>query len=116
VDTIFQELTIANASAAAVVLPAYAAALCAGHFPGNPLIPGASLARLMAALARALVGTAEPAVLVRCTFHLRVTPEDRISVSARLDQRGTSGTEVTADVRVRDRCAARARFRFGETV
>ena len=114
-DGAFRQLTVSAATAEGVVRPAHAEDLCAGHFPGDPLVPGASLARLMAAVAGELVGGAgaEPGVLIRCTFHLRVTPADDILVSARLGERTASGADVAAEVRVRGRCAARARFRFG---
>ena len=112
-DGAFQQLTVSAATAEGVVRPAHAEDLCAGHFPGDPLLPGASLARLMAAIAGELVGGAQPGVLVRCTFHLRVTPADDILVSARLGDRTACGTDVAAEVRVRGGCAARAKFRFG---
>lgn len=108
-DRAFQDLTVSGATAAGVVRPEHARRLCAGHFPDDPLLPGAALARLMAAAAQALVGTDGPGMVLRCTFYLRVTPDDEILVSARR----TAGADVAAEVRVRGRSAARATFRFG---
>lgn len=108
-DDVFDELTVSDEVAAGVVRADHAERLCAGHFPGDPLVPGASLARLMAALASRLVGGGEPRALVRCAFHARVTPAQRILVSARR----TADAEVDAEVRVAGRRAARATFRFG---
>ncbi len=47
----FAEVTVRDGVARSVVRPAHAAALCAGHFPGDPLLPGSALLGLMAELA-----------------------------------------------------------------
>lgn len=94
----------------ALVDPTQAAAWCAGHFPGDPLVPGAHLAGVMAAAAAHLVDAGCPlAEIVRCTFLARVRPGDGITVSARL----TSPTDVAVEVHTGGRCAARATIRFG---
>ncbi len=111
-----EALTIRDGTARAVVRPAHARDLCAGHFPGDPLLPGASLAELMAELAATLVGSdPEPyalAELVRCTFLTRIRPDQEIVVLARR-RGGPDPTTVDAEVHTRGACAARAVLRFG---
>lgn len=103
----FAEVEVADGVARGRVRPAYARALCAGHFPGDPLLPGAYLAALMSALASRLCD-APLRELVRCAFHKRVRPDDEIVVTARI-----AGAAVEAAVQVGGACAARAVLRFG---
>jgi len=105
----FAEIELADGVARGRVQPAYARALCAGHFPGDPLLPGAYLAALMADLASRLRDGAPLRELVRCAFHRRVRPDDDIVVTARL-----AGATVYAEVQVAGACAARATLRFGD--
>jgi 3-hydroxymyristoyl/3-hydroxydecanoyl-(acyl carrier protein) dehydratase len=111
----FAEVTLARDAARAVVSRGHAHALCAGHFPGDPLIPGAYLAELMADLAARLVaarsGAAGLGTIVRCVFLARVAPDDDVVVTARLAP-GERGA-VEAEVRAGDAAAARATLRFG---
>ena len=105
----FAEVTIAESAARGIVDRTHARRLCEGHFPGEPIVPGAQLAGLMAELAAALVApTAALAALERCVFLARVTPADEIVVSARR----VAAMRVTAEVRHRGTCAARATLRF----
>jgi 3-hydroxymyristoyl/3-hydroxydecanoyl-(acyl carrier protein) dehydratase len=103
----FAEAHLLDGGVSAVVEREYARALCAGHFPGDPVLPGAYLAALMADLAGRLAR--EPlAEVVRCVFRVRVRPDDEIVVAAWLAPAGS----VEAEVRVRGACAARATLRF----
>ena len=54
-EAAFAALTIGDGVARGVVRRAHARRLCDGHFPGEPIVPGAYLAGLMAELAAALV-------------------------------------------------------------
>jgi len=93
----------------APVARAHLERLCAGHFPGDPLVPGAYLAELMAAAAATLVGaTAAPARLARVAFHAPVRPADDVVVRARR----AGGGAVVAGVWVGARRAAEAVLHF----
>jgi 3-hydroxymyristoyl/3-hydroxydecanoyl-(acyl carrier protein) dehydratase len=105
----FAEIELGDGIVRARVRPAYARALCAGHFPGDPLLPGAYLAALMAELASRLCNGALLRELVRCAFHKRVRPDDEIVVTAR-----GAGATIHAQVQVAGACAARATLRFGD--
>jgi 3-hydroxymyristoyl/3-hydroxydecanoyl-(acyl carrier protein) dehydratase len=110
---VFEAMTIADGDAYAVVRRAHAERLCAGHFPGDPLVPGAFLAGLMADVALWLVGQSAEGVLpleiVRSVFLAPVRPDAELTVSAHA--RGPHG--VDAEVHSAGRCAARATFRLG---
>jgi 3-hydroxymyristoyl/3-hydroxydecanoyl-(acyl carrier protein) dehydratase len=98
----FAEVTIAGGDARARVSPAHAAALCAGHFPDDPLVPGAYLLELMADLAEHLVPAARerqgrPPVVVRCAFAARVRPTHAIALHARRDAADVVEVDVMAD-------------------
>jgi 3-hydroxymyristoyl/3-hydroxydecanoyl-(acyl carrier protein) dehydratase len=112
---IFVEMIVAADGARAVVRPEHAGRLCAGHFPDEPLVPGAHLAGLMAELGAALLAatghpTAVLAEIVQCVFVARVHPDAGIHVEAR--RRGE--LEIEADIVAADRPAARAVLRFAE--
>ncbi len=97
-------------SVRAVVDHAYAYRLCAGHFPGDPILPGAQLAGLMARAAARVAGSGRQLDhIVRCVFLARVHPDDEIVISAA----HTTAGDIDAEVYARGRCAARATFRFG---
>ena len=93
------------------VRPAHAAALCDGHFPGDPIVPGASLVALMAELAATLVEGAELAAVERCTFRRRVHPGRAIVVVAER----TDAAQVDARVEAGGVLAATARLRYRPT-
>jgi 3-hydroxymyristoyl/3-hydroxydecanoyl-(acyl carrier protein) dehydratase len=91
--------------------PERARALCAGHFPDEPLLPGASLVALMAELAGELVGRRARLVAVeRAIFRRRVSPGDPIMVAARRD-----GSRVHATVTCAAARAALATLRYDGT-
>lgn len=104
----FRDATVGAGAARAVVAREHALALCVGHFPGEPLVPGASLAALAADVAAELVAPAVLAEVERCLFLRPVTPADEIVVTAR----AISGTRVHAEIHAGHRPAVRARFRF----
>ena len=82
---------------------------CAGHFPGDPFLPGAYLAGLMAELGGRLLRGRPLTRIVRSAFRTRVTPHGDILVVARRAPRG----RVEAEVHAGGACAARATFIFG---
>ncbi len=86
-----------------------ARALCDGHFPGDPLVPGAYLVEAMAEVAaRARGRTGElPAEVVRCVFLSAVSPDRTIELRARPD-----AALVDVEVWTDGRRAARGTFRF----
>ena len=90
------------------VRPARARALCAGHFPGEPLLPGAALVALMAELGGALVTTRQRLTAIeRAVFRHRVSPDDVVMVAARIDGRRVHATVVSGG-----HVAASATLRF----
>lgn len=113
----FSDVTIADDAARGVVARAHAEELCAGHFPGAPLVPGAYLAGLMAELGERLLAARAGAGLrlaeiEDCLFHAPVVPRDEIVVEARVVGRLARGFRVAAEVRSRGARAARGRLRF----
>jgi 3-hydroxymyristoyl/3-hydroxydecanoyl-(acyl carrier protein) dehydratase len=106
---VFEALVVDDGGAQARVRPAHARALCAGHFPGDPFVPGAYLVGLMADLAGRLAGRRPLLRIARSAFRRRVTPDGTIVVVARRAVRG----RVEAEVRAAGACAARATFLFG---
>jgi 3-hydroxymyristoyl/3-hydroxydecanoyl-(acyl carrier protein) dehydratase len=115
----FAEVTIVDGVARAVVRRAHAEALCEGHFPGEPFVPGAYLAGLMAEAGRQLLlageGEARLAEVEDCLFHEPVVPGDGIVVEARVLDSGPEGWRVAAEVRTDGVRAARGRLRFAAT-
>lgn len=106
----FEALAIAGDRATARVARAHVERLCAGHFPGDPFVPGAYLVELMAEVAGALHGGAgrAPRLVERAAFHRPVRPDAALTVHAR--RCGADGAE--AEVQVDGRRAATARVRF----
>jgi 3-hydroxymyristoyl/3-hydroxydecanoyl-(acyl carrier protein) dehydratase len=104
----FADVELGRDAARAVVRPEHAHALCVGHFPGDPLVPGAYLLGLMAALGEQLLGGAEPVGVERCVFRHRVRPSAPIVVHAR--RRGPDA--VDAEILSGDTTAARALVRY----
>jgi hypothetical protein len=80
------------------VRTARARALCAGHFPGEPLLPGAALVALMAELSAVLAGQGQPPVAVdRAVFRHRVSPGQPLRRDGRhMHATITSGGRVAA--------------------
>jgi 3-hydroxymyristoyl/3-hydroxydecanoyl-(acyl carrier protein) dehydratase len=94
VSEAFAELSVVDGSVRAVVRPAHAAALCAGHFPGDPLVPGAYLLGLMADAGAHVGGRGAPVRVERCTFLAPVRPAPPLVVVARRLDGGRVGAEV----------------------
>ena len=108
----FASCTVGGGAARAVVAPTHAERLCEGHFPGDPLVPGALLAGLMADVGTRLLAAehAVPPVLaeiVQCAFLAPVRPSDPIVVEAR-----GAALEVEAEVLAGGTRAAHAILRF----
>ena len=89
--------------------------LCAGHFPGNPIVPGAYVAGLLAEVSACAFSDGAGVTLAeveRCTFLSPLRPDGDATVIASAPQPGPAGSIVVAEVRLADRCVARGRFRF----
>jgi 3-hydroxymyristoyl/3-hydroxydecanoyl-(acyl carrier protein) dehydratase len=108
VTEVFAELSVADGAARAVVRPAHATALCAGHFPDDPLVPGAYLLGLMAEVGARLRGGAGPFRVDRCTFLAPVRPARPLVIVAR----PAPGGRVEAEVQSAGTTAARAVLAF----
>ncbi len=104
----FAEVTVRSGAARSVVRRAHAEALCAGHFPDDPLLPGSALLGLMAALAARVAPDARLVAVDRCTFRTRVRPAARIVVRAARN----APDRVTATLHADGVAAARATLRF----
>lgn len=112
-DDPFVDLSLTATTARAILDRAHAERLCAGHFPGDPVLPGAFLAGLLADLGACLVATSGPEValaeVVRCVFRRRVRPDDDIVLVATRDP---AAHAVEACVRTSHGIAATATLRF----
>ena len=108
----FENLVIDGDTGRATVRRDYLVHLCEGHFPGDPLVPGAYLAGLMAdvgwAVVVARVKAAALAAIERCVFLAPVRPGRDVAVSVEHDGTG----RVVAEIRVDGECAARSVLRF----
>ncbi len=109
-DGPFSMMTIDAPAARAIVDPRHAHRLCAGHFPDDPLLPGAFLVELMADVGARLLGvTTPPTAVHRCVFHARVHPGGEVAIVAR----HAGGDTVEAEVLVDGARAAQATLAFG---
>jgi 3-hydroxymyristoyl/3-hydroxydecanoyl-(acyl carrier protein) dehydratase len=106
----FTEIAIGAGEARATLRREHLDELCRGHFPDDPLVPGAMLVGIMAELACLMMGEPDraPTVVERAVFLQRVVPRTDVTVTAtRRDGR------VDAEVRVAGTPAARGTFVFG---
>jgi 3-hydroxyacyl-[acyl-carrier-protein] dehydratase len=75
----------------------------AGHFPGDPIVPGVILTEALAQLSGIVAGAAEPearfllSAVRMMKFHQAVRPKQRIDLSART--RGNLGRLISFEVR-----------------
>jgi len=104
----FARVAIEADTGRGVVRREHAIALAAGHFPGDPFLPGAYLVELMAALAERVAAPAHLRAIVRCAFARRVRPDTEIVVTAR-----AAGVLVEAQLEAGGEPAARATLRLG---
>jgi hypothetical protein len=79
------------------------AALCAGHFPGDPVVPGAHLLGCMADLAGWIDAAA--VVVERCVFRALVRPQAGVWAQARAE-RGKVVAEIVIDGEARPAAVA----------
>ena len=90
--------------------------LCAGHFPGDPLVPGAYIAGMLADFAATtLAGTGSVYTLhevERCVFLAPLRPADDVALLTAPPEVLADGVAIAAEVQVGGRCVARGRFRF----
>jgi len=110
-ESALADVVVGGDEARATLRPERAAELCRGHFPGNPIVPGALLVGVMAELASRLAAGADraPLAIVRATFLRSVHPDGVTTLAATRD-----GERITVEVRAAGAVAARATFRFGD--
>jgi 3-hydroxymyristoyl/3-hydroxydecanoyl-(acyl carrier protein) dehydratase len=102
----FARVTIEGDTGRGVVRREHALALAAGHFPGDPFLPGAFVVELMAVLAEQVTAPARVCGIVRCAFARRVRPDTEIVVTAR-----AAGVLVEARIEAGGEPAAHATLR-----
>jgi 3-hydroxymyristoyl/3-hydroxydecanoyl-(acyl carrier protein) dehydratase len=110
----FAERMVTADGAWATLHRAHAHELCDGHFPDDPLLPGAYVLGLMAELAAAVL--AERGMsgclteVVQSSFLLPLRPHGDVELHACVEN--DAETTVTVEARTGDRIAARATLRF----
>ena len=110
----FADASIGPDEARATLAVAELERLCRGHFPGDPIVPGAYVAGLMAELGvRLLEARGERrrlARLERCAFHAPLRPVGNVTMRAVVHDGDPGAVEV--EVRHAGRVVARGRMRF----
>jgi 3-hydroxymyristoyl/3-hydroxydecanoyl-(acyl carrier protein) dehydratase len=108
--SVFTDIVIGVDEARVTLRREHVAELCRGHFPEEPLVPGAMLVGIMAEVASLALGdpVRAPAEVERAVFLARVAPQEGIVVTAT-----RHGERVDAEVRVGGTPAARGVFNFG---
>jgi len=95
---------------------AHLATLCEGHFPHDPIVPGAYVAGLMAELAAMLPAVRDSqralAAVERCTFLAPLRPADDVFFTVATPAGSTEGVTIDAQVHAGAVCVARGRLRF----
>jgi 3-hydroxymyristoyl/3-hydroxydecanoyl-(acyl carrier protein) dehydratase len=111
----FVETVVTTDGARATLRRAHARELCNGHFPDEPLLPGAYVLGLMADLAGALLAergiAGRLAEVVQSSFLLPLRPHADVELHARVENESGAAT-VTVEAHTRGRPAARATLRF----
>jgi len=88
-------------------------ALCAGHFPDDPIVPGAYIAGLLAEVAALAVEPgARLAAIERCKFLVPLRPSDDVVLIAVSATGERYGTVVWAEVHAGGERTAQALVRF----
>lgn len=108
----FEAVVADGDGARAVVRRAHAERLCAGHFPGDPLVPGAYLLALMATLLAPLGAPRRLTLVERCTFRRPVRPHQAIVVTGRIRPAPDGAVTGDGEVRVDGLLAAAATMCF----
>jgi 3-hydroxymyristoyl/3-hydroxydecanoyl-(acyl carrier protein) dehydratase len=110
--SVFTEVVIGVDEARATLRRDHVAELCRGHFPEEPLVPGAMLVGIMAEVASLVLGgpVRAPAEVERAVFLGRVVPQEGIIVTAT-----RRGQRIDAEIRVGGTPAARGVFHFGNS-
>jgi len=107
----FDVVEITTDGACGRVRSEWARCACAGHFPGDPLLPGSALLAVMVDVAARLMGTVDlpPARVRRCTFRRTVRPNEEIIVRGHTVGTGRAMVAVEAS----GRRVAEAAVEFG---
>jgi 3-hydroxymyristoyl/3-hydroxydecanoyl-(acyl carrier protein) dehydratase len=111
----FDRTEVTAEGARATLRRAHAHELCDGHFPDEPLLPGAYVLGLMADLAGTLLAErgnpGRLAEVVQSSFLLPLRPHGDVDLHARVENEADR-TTVTVEARTGERIAARATLRF----
>jgi len=111
----FETTEVTVAGARATVRRAHVQALCDGHFPDEPLLPGAYVLGLMADLASVLLAErgspGRQAGVVQSSFLRPLRPRTDVTLRAHLEH-GAGETTVTVEACSDGHPAARATLRF----
>ncbi len=87
--------------------------LCAGHFPGDPIVPGAHILGLIVDVARSMGARGAALAIESCGFRTPLRPDGEVMVRARLD--ASNKIRGTVSHRGGGRPIASARMRWLDT-